>query len=209
MDSSIVFFVVVLSTVSGQISLPWLQEICLHCFSVDSSTVAYKAWLYGSLCCYFVLRFVLNFMDSSIVFFVVVLSTFTGQIRPPWLQEIRLHCFRVDSSTVAHKAWLYGSYFSYFVLGFVLNLYGFVHCFSLLWFYPLFQGRFVYPYYRRFVSIVFVWIRPLWLIKLGFMAFINLRLDLFWHKKEAAASTVCLTGFPCHFFWFFPWLVFC
>ena len=24
------------------------------------------------------------------------------------------------------------------------------------------------------------------------MAFINLRLDLFWHKKEAAASTVCL-----------------
>ena len=34
----------------------------------------------------------------------------------------------------------------------------------------------------------------MWLIKLGFMAFINLRLDLFWHKKEAAASTVCLTG---------------
>ena len=26
------------------------------------------------------------------------------------------------------------------------------------------------------------------------MAFINLRLDLFWHKKEAAAWTVCLTG---------------
>ena len=40
-----------------------------------------------------------------------------------------------------------------------------------------------------------MWIRPLLLIKLGFMAFINLRLDLFWHKKEAAASTVCLTGF--------------
>ena len=35
------------------------------------------------------------------------------------------------------------------------------------------------------------------------MAFINLRLDLFWHKKEAAASTVCLTGIPCHFFLFF------
>ena len=35
------------------------------------------------------------------------------------------------------------------------------------------------------------------------MAFINLRLDLFWHKKEAAMSTVCLTGFPCRFFWFF------
>ena len=75
--------------------------------------------------------------------------------------------------------------------------------FSLLWFYPLFQGRFVYPDYKRFVSIVLVWIHPLWLIKLGFMAFINLRLDLFWHKKEAAASTVCLTGFPCCFFWFF------
>ena len=84
------------------------------------------------------------------------------------------------------------------------QLYGFVHCFSLLWFCPLFQDRFVYPNYRRFVYIVFVWIRPLWLIKLGFMAFINLRLDLFWHKKEAGASTVCLTGFPCHFFWFFP-----
>ena len=40
------------------------------------------------------------------------------------------------------------------------------------------------------------------------MAFINLHLDSFWHKKEAAASTVCLTGFPCHFFWFFPRLVF-
>ena len=74
--------------------------------------------------------------------------------------------------------------------------------FSLLWFYPLSQGRFVYPDYRRFVSIVLVWIRPLLLIKLGFMAVINLRLDLFWHKKEAAASTVCLTGLPCCFFWF-------
>ena len=42
------------------------------------------------------------------------------------------------------------------------------------------------------------------LIKLGFMAFINLHLDFFEHKKEAAASTVCLTGFPCYFFWFFP-----
>ena len=248
--SSLLWF---LSTVSRQTRLPWLQEIRLHCFSVDSSTVAYKAWLYafylftfrfilawkgsccvdclsdrlslplllffvvaykawlyGSLCCYFVWGFILNFMDSSIVFFVVVLSTVSGQIRLPWLQEIRLHCFSVDSSTVAHKAWLYGSFFCYFVLGFVLNLYGFMHCFSLLWFYPLIQGRFIYPNYRRFVSIVFVWIRPLWLIKLGFMAFLNLHnLDLFWHKKEAAASTVCLTGFPCHFFWFFPWLVFC
>ena len=36
-------FVVVLSTVSGQIRLPCLQEIRLHCFSVDSSSVAYKA----------------------------------------------------------------------------------------------------------------------------------------------------------------------
>ena len=45
-----------------------------------------------------------------------------------------------------------------------------------------------------------MWIRPLLLIKLGLMAFINLRLDLFWHKKEAAASTVCLTGIPCRLF---------
>ena len=39
------------------------------------------------------------------------------------------------------------------------------------------------------------------------MAFINLRLDLFWHKKEAAASTVCLTGIPCHFFCFLLLLI--
>ena len=45
--------------------------------------------------------------------------------------------------------------------------------FSLLWFYPLSQGRFVYSDYRRLVSIVLVWIRPLLLIKLGFMAVIN------------------------------------
>ena len=45
--------------------------------------------------------------------------------------------------------------------------------FSLLWFYPLSQGRFVYSDYRRLVSIVLVWIRPLFLIKLGFMAVIN------------------------------------
>ena len=110
--------------------------------------------------------------------------------------------------------------------------------FCLLWFYPLFQGRLVYPAYRIFVSIVLVWIRPLLPIKLGFIAAYSvilcedssstlwirplfcllwfypdsstlltgdssplfLRLDLFWHKKEAAASTVCLTGSPCHFF---------
>ena len=35
------------------------------------------------------------------------------------------------------------------------------------------------------------------------MAFIYLRLDLFLHKKEAAASTVCLTGIPSYSFWFF------
>ena len=39
------------------------------------------------------------------------------------------------------------------------------------------------------------------------MAFINLRLDLFWHKKEAAASTVCLTGIPCRFFCFLLLLI--
>ena len=101
MDSSIVLFVVVLSTVSGQTRLPCLQEICLHCFSVDLSTVAYKAWLYGNLFCYFV-------EDSSIVLFVVVLSSVSGQIRLPCLQEIHLHCFSVDSSTVTYKGWLYG-----------------------------------------------------------------------------------------------------
>ena len=39
------------------------------------------------------------------------------------------------------------------------------------------------------------------------MAFINLCLDLFWHKKDAAASTVCLTGIPCRFFWFLLLLI--
>ena len=39
------------------------------------------------------------------------------------------------------------------------------------------------------------------------MGFINLRLDLFWHKKEAAASTVCPTGFLCHFFCFMLLLI--
>ena len=45
-------------------------------------------------------------------FFVVVLFTFLGQFRLPQLQEIRLHCFCVDSSSVAiaYKAWLYGFY---------------------------------------------------------------------------------------------------
>ena len=110
--------------------------------------------------------------------------------------------------------------------------------FCLLWFYALFQGRFIYPAYKRFVSIVLVWIRPLLPIKLDFMTAYSvtlcedsssdlwirplfcllrfyplfradssplfLRLDLFWHKKEVAASTVCLTGFPCHFFRIFP-----
>ena len=57
MDSSIVLFVVVLSTVSGQIRLPCLQEIRLHCFSVDSSTVAYKASLCG--CYEFTFKFIL------------------------------------------------------------------------------------------------------------------------------------------------------
>ena len=42
--------------------------------------------------------------------------------------------------------------------------------FSFLWFYPLSQGRFVYPDYMRFVSIVLVWIHPLLPIKLGSMA---------------------------------------
>ena len=106
-----------------------------------------------------------------------------------------------------------GSLFSYsgvrlrsphsFKGGFVLNFMD-LSIVSLLWFYPRFQGRFVYSDFRRLVSIVVVWIRPLlaykaWLY--GCYQFVCF--DLFWHKKEAAASTVCLTGFPCRF-WFFP-----
>jgi len=44
--------------------------------------------------------------------------------------------------------------------------------FSLLWFYPLSHCRFVYSDYRRLISIVIAWIRPLFLIKIGFMAVI-------------------------------------
>ena len=55
-----------------------------------------------------------------------------------------------------------------------------------------------------------MWIRPLLPIKLGFMAVSRfLCLDLFWHKKEAAASTVCLTGFPCRLLLVFPMTGFC
>ena len=87
--------------------------------------------------------------------------------------------------------------------GFVLNFMD-LSIVSLLWFYPLFQGRFVYSDFWRLVSIVVVWIRPLlaykaWLY--GCYQFVCFY--LFRHKKEAAASTVCLTGFPCRF-WFFP-----
>ena len=88
--------------------------------------------------------------------------------------------------------------------GFVLNFMD-LSIVSLLWFYPLFQGRFIYFDFRRLVSIVVVWIRPLlaykaWLY--GCYQFVCF--DLFRHEKEAAASTVCLTGFPCRFFCFFP-----
>ena len=51
------FFVVVVSTVSGQIHQPQLQEIRLRCFCVDSSTVTYKAWPYGFY--QFTFRFIL------------------------------------------------------------------------------------------------------------------------------------------------------
>lgn len=44
--------------------------------------------------------------------------------------------------------------------------------FSLFWFYPLSNCRFVYSDYRRLISIVIAWIRPLSLIKIGFMAII-------------------------------------
>ena len=58
--------------------------------------------------------------------------------------------------------------------------------FTLLWFYPLFQGRLVCPDYRIFVSIVLVWIRPLLLIKLGFMAAYSVILC------EDSSSTLCI-----------------
>lgn len=66
--------------------------------------------------------------------------------------------------------------------------------FSLLWFYPLYQGRFVFSDYK---------IHPLLLNKAWLYGGCQfLCLDLFWHTKEAAASTFCLTGFPCRFFGF-------
>ena len=65
---------------------------------------------------------------------------------------------------------------------------------STLWIRPLFCLLWFYPLFRADSSTLLT----------GDSSPLFLRLDLFWHKKEAAASTVCLTGFPCHFFWFFP-----
>ena len=48
---------------------------------------------------------------------------------------------------------------------------GILPLFSLLWFYPLSHCRFVYSDYTRLVSIVIAWIRPLFLIKIGFIFF--------------------------------------
>ena len=64
------------------------------------------SWWLVHLLCYFVWRFIFNFMDSTTVIFVVVLSTVLGQIRLPSLQDICLHCVSVDSSTVAYRPWL-------------------------------------------------------------------------------------------------------
>ena len=82
-------------------------------FLGDSSSSLW--FVAGPLILLFCLRIRPHFMDSSIVLFVAVLSTVSGQIRLLCLQEIRLHSFIVDSSTVAYKAWLYDSLFCYFV----------------------------------------------------------------------------------------------
>ena len=65
---------------------------------------------------------------------------------------------------------------------------------STLWIRPLFCLLWFYPLFRADSSA----------LPTGDSSPLFLRLDLFWHKKEVAASTVCLTGFPCHYFWFFP-----
>ena len=68
--------------------------------------------------------------------------------------------------------------------------------FCLLWFYPLFQGRFVYPAYRRFVSIVLVWIRPLLPIKLGFMAVYFVTFKFLFYIFGDSPSTVWFVAGP-------------
>ena len=86
-----------LSTVLRQIRLPRLQEIRLHCFSVDSSTVAYKAWLYGFY--QFTFRFILALKGSCCV------NCLSDRLSLPLLLL----------DVVAYKAWLYGSLCCYFV----------------------------------------------------------------------------------------------
>ena len=111
-----------------------------------------------------------------------------------------IHCFRADSSTL-----LTGDSSPLFVwihpllpikLGF-MTAYSVTLCedsSSDLWIRPLFCLLRFYPLFRADSSTLLT----------GDSSPLFLRLDLFWYKKEAAASTVCLTGFPCHFFWFFP-----
>ena len=109
-----------------------LQEIRLHCFLVDSSTVAYVA----CVACGFMTAYSVTLCEDSSsklwirpLIFVVVLSTVSGQIRLPCLQEIRLHCFSVDSSTVAYISLALWQLILLFCVRIRPQLYGFVHCF--------------------------------------------------------------------------------
>ena len=88
-------FVVVLSTVSGQIRLPCLQEIRLHCFSVDSSTVAYISLALWQLILLFCVRIRPQLYGFVHCFVCCGFIHCSGQIRLSCLQEIRLHCFYV------------------------------------------------------------------------------------------------------------------
>ena len=57
-----------------------MSKFLCYNFGDSSSTLGFVA---GPLIVLICMRNVLNFMDSSIVFFVVVLSTVSGQIRLP------------------------------------------------------------------------------------------------------------------------------
>ena len=99
-------------------------------------------------------------MDSSIVFFVVVLSTDDRRFVSIVLVWIRPLLLMNLGFKAAYAVILFEDSSSTLWIRLL---------FSLLWYYPLSQGRFVYPDYRRFVSIVLVWIPSLLPIKFSFM----------------------------------------
>ncbi len=98
-----------------------------------------------------------------------------------------IHCFSVDSSTVFDLFWHYKK-----AAASTVCLTG-ISCHLIYFIFVL--GFILHICYRGFV---------LGLMELSIIVCVDSStvFDLFWHYKEAAASTVCLTGIPCHLSYF-------